>query len=646
MKSIILELPRNFKRLILIIFDFFSLSLAVYISLSLRSDGLFFPADGYELTGTTEDEIYIIIFLLPIISIPLFIISRLYRSVTRHIGNETYIKVLKITFISIVTWSTVILLLEIPVPRSVLLITFILSLIATSLSRFMARTTLQSRSYNNNFKNILLYGIENEVIEVAEVLKSYDKFKLNGFITDSEENKGSIIADRPVYLLPDIKPVIEFKNIDEIFIVDNGDEHNKNSLRNKISNLKGLKVRIRKIPNLSQMSDHQFNPKDIKKVDIEDLLGRKTVKPDQYLIKACIENKVVLVTGCGGSIGSELSRQIIHLNPKKLILVDHSEYLLYEIDHEIHQISQKLNYNTLISSNLNSITDEDFIENLFNEQKIDTIYHAAAYKHVPLVENNPLSAIKTNILGTYFLASAAYKNNVENFVLISSDKAVRPANIMGATKRFAELICQSFQDIVNDLPANKSKTKFCMVRFGNVLDTSGSVIPLFRRQINLGGPVTVTHPDVIRYFMTIKEATELVIQAGALSKGGEIFILEMGQAMNVLELAKDMIRLSGKEIKDNSNINGEIEIIFTGLRPGEKLYEELSTENNILKTVHSHIMSAQEEKISPGEVENLIKRFSELTNSSSYKDICDLLLDSTTGYTPTNIVEIDTFRKN
>ena len=286
------------------------------------------------------------------------------------------------------------------------------------------------------------------------------------------------------------------------------------------------------------------------------------------------------------------------------------------------------------------------MDTLFSDESIDTIYHAAAYKHVPLVENNPLSAINTNILGTHCLATAAYKNNVENFVLISSDKAVRPTNIMGATKRFAELICQSFQDIVDSMPSNKSKTKFCMVRFGNVLDTSGSVIPLFRRQISMGGPVTVTHPDVIRYFMTIKEATELVIQAGALSKGGEIFILEMGEAMNVLELAKDMIRLSGKEIKDKSNSDGDIEIIFTGLRPGEKLYEELSIGNNILKTVHSHIMSAQEEKISPDEVGKLITRFSSLTNSSSHQDICDLLLDSTTGYSPTNIVEIDTFRKN
>ena len=643
MKTLIVELPRNFKRLILVGFDFLSLSLAVYISLSLRSDSFFFPSNGYELTGASADDVYIIIFLLPIISIPLFIISRLYRSVTRHIGNETYIKILKVTFISITAWSGIILFLEFPIPRSVLLITFILSLVATLLSRYVARSILQSKSHSSSYKNILLYGIDNEVIEIAEILKNYEKFKLNGFITELKESKGTVISDKPVYLLSDINSVISYKNIDEIFIVDN--DNDKNSLRDKISKLKGLKIKIRKIPNLSQMSDRQFNPNHIKKVDIEDLLGRKTVDPDQYLIKACVENKVVLVTGCGGSIGSELSRQIMHLNPKKLLLVDHSEYLLYEIDHEIHQISKDCKYETKIVSHLNSITNKDFVETLFAKEEIDTIYHAAAYKHVPLVENNPLSAINTNILGTYCLASAAYRNNIENFVLISSDKAVRPTNIMGATKRFAELICQSFQDVVDNMPSNKSKTKFCMVRFGNVLDTSGSVIPLFRRQISIGGPVTVTHPDVIRYFMTIKEATELVIQAGALSKGGEIFILEMGEAMNVLELAKDMIRLSGKEIKNDSNIKGEIEIIFTGLRPGEKLYEELSIGNNILKTAHSHIMSAQEEKISPDEVEGLIKRFAELTNRSSHKDICDLLLDSTTGYSPTNIVEIETFRK-
>lgn len=644
MKTHIVELPRNFKRLILISFDFISLSLTVYASFLLRSDSFFLPSNGYELTGATSDHIYLAIFLLPIVSIPLFIISRLYRSVTRHIGNETYVKILKVTFLSISIWSLIILLLEVPIPRSVILITFILSLMITSLSRLIARSILQPKSQNNNYKNILLYGIDNEVIEIADILKKYEKVKLHGFVTEAKDSKGAVIQDRPVYLLKDIESVISYKNIDEVFLVDN--QNDTNSLRDKISKLKGLKIRIRKIPNLSLMSDRQFNPNHIKKVDIEDLLGRKTVKPDQYLIKACVENKVVLVTGCGGSIGSELARQIINLNPKKLLLVDHSEYLLYEIDHEINSFVEKTNSSTEIISHLNSIANKDFVDTLFSNESIDTIYHAAAYKHVPLVENNPLSAINTNILGTHCLATAAYKNNVENFVLISSDKAVRPTNIMGATKRFAELICQSFQDIVNGMPSNESKTKFCMVRFGNVLDTSGSVIPLFRRQISMGGPVTVTHPDVIRYFMTIREATELVIQAGALSKGGEIFILEMGEAMNVLELAKDMIRLSGKEIKDKSNSDGDIEIIFTGLRPGEKLYEELSIGNNILKTVHSHIMSAKEEKISSDEVEKLITRFSSLTNSSSHQDICDLLLDSTTGYSPTNIIEIDTFRKN
>ena len=644
MKRNILELPRNFKRLILILFDFISLSLAVYISFVMRADSFFIPTNGYELTGATSDHIYLTIFLLPIISIPLFVISRLYRSVTRYIGNETYLKISKVTFLSISAWSVIILLLEIPIPRSVILMTFILSLIVTSLSRMLARSILQPKSHNNNSKNILLYGIDNEAIEVSQMLKKYNKVKLQGFITEAKDSKGAVIQDRPVYLLNDIKSVITYKNIDEIFLVDN--QNNKNLLRDKIFKLKGLKIKIRKIPSLSMMSDRQFNPNHIKKVDIEDLLGRKTVKPDQYLIKACVENKIVLVTGCGGSIGSELARQIINLNPKKLLLVDHSEYLLYEIDHEINSFAEKINSSTEIVSHLNSIANKDFVDTLFSNESIDTIYHAAAYKHVPLVENNPLSAINTNILGTHCLATAAYKNNVESFVLISSDKAVRPTNIMGATKRFAELICQSFQEIVDNMPSNKSKTKFCMVRFGNVLDTSGSVIPLFRKQISMGGPVTVTHPDVIRYFMTIKEATELVIQAGALSKGGEIFILEMGEAMNVLELAKDMIRLSGKEIKDKSNSDGDIEIIFTGLRPGEKLYEELSIGNNILKTVHSHIMSAQEEKISPDEVGKLITRFSSLTNSSSHQDICDLLLDSTTGYSPTNIVEIDTFRKN
>ena len=281
---------------------------------------------------------------------------------------------------------------------------------------------------------------------------------------------------------------------------------------------------------------------------------------------------------------------------------------------------------------------------LFNNENIDTVYHAAANKHVPLVEHNPLAAIKTNILGTYLVANEAYQNNVENFVLISSDKAVRPTNIMGATKRFAELILQSLQDVVDNMPSSQSKTKFCMVRFGNVLDTSGSVVPLFKKQIKEGGPVTVTDPRVIRYFMTITEATELVIQAGSLSKGGDVFLLEMGQPIGILDLAKEMIKLSGKEIIDDDNLSGDIEIKFTGLRDGEKLYEELLIGDNVSKTIHDHIMSANEEKLTHEKITYFIGKLKALNSKSSLTDIQSILYDAVSGYKPyaaNNVININ-----
>ena len=368
--------------------------------------------------------------------------------------------------------------------------------------------------------------------------------------------------------------------------------------------------------------------KDIQKVEIEDLLGREAVKPDPYLLRSCIDKKEVLITGCGGSIGSELTKQIIRLNPKSLILVEQSEYFLYEIIQELSEIKKRNNLNVPLYAYQGSVVDEEFMNTVFDKNQIDTVYHAAANKHVPLVEQNPVAAINTNILGTYNIAVISYKHNVENFVLISSDKAVRPTNIMGATKRFAEIILQSLQDLVDTLPSNQCRTKFCMVRFGNVLDTSGSVVPLFRKQIKHGGPVTVTDPEVIRYFMTIEEASELVIQAGSLSKGGDVFVLEMGKPVNILSLAKQMIELSGYEIKDSKNPLGDIEIEITGLREGEKLYEELLIGDNVKRTIHKHIMSAIEEKLTYEQVEKLIDQFKLVNSNTSQSEIKELLQNS------------------
>jgi len=405
------------------------------------------------------------------------------------------------------------------------------------------------------------------------------------------------------------------------------------SIINELNDYHGI---IRKLPNIKELTSGTIKLSQIEKINIEDLLGRDAVKPNHYLLKACIQNKTVLVTGAGGSIGSELCRQIIHQKPKKILLLEQSEYFLYEIDREIHEIKTNNNLDVDLSSYMGSVTDENLISYIFKENNIDTVYHAAANKHVPLVEHNPLSAIKNNIFGTNIVATEAYKNNVENFVLISSDKAVRPTNIMGATKRFAELILQSLQDTVDSMPSNQCRTKYCMVRFGNVLDTSGSVVPLFKKQIESGGPVTVTDSRVIRYFMTIKEATELVIQAGSLSKGGDVFLLDMGEPLNILELAKEMIKLSGKSIRDKNNPLGDLEIEFTGLRDGEKLYEELLIGDDVSKTTHDQIMSANEEKMTNDQIQQCLKNFESLTSNSKLKDIKNTLYESVAGYNPNN----------
>tara|TARA_B100000965_G_scaffold303217_1_gene261905 strand:- start:1289 stop:3226 length:1938 start_codon:yes stop_codon:yes gene_type:complete len=642
----IINLPRSVKRLILIAIDIVVLSLTVYLSLALRTDEFFSPSEGYPLADIGARDIYTIIFLSPLVTIPVFVYFKLYRSITRYISYETYIKIFKASIISTIFWVSMISVLNLAIPRSVILINFVISIAFVSLSRMIARNFLITRAYNVNYKNVLLYGVDETSIRVSELLKNITGIKLLGFISDDSRNKNTIVSDIPVYLKKDILEVIKLKNIHEIYLIlDNNSDGD--DLKNKLIELNNCPIKIRKIPNMDDFNNMEFNINSVKEIDIEDLLKRKAVVADPYLLKTNIENKTVMVTGCGGSIGSELSRQILNLKPKKLILLDHSEYSLYSIDYEISEIIQRDNLSTEVVSYLDSVVNNESMQTIFKKENINTVYHSAAYKHVPLIEKNPLAAIKTNILGTYTISKVASEHNVDNFILISSDKAVRPTNVMGATKRFAELILQALQVEIDKQSKIKCKTKFSMVRFGNVLDTSGSVIPLFRKQIEKGGPVTVTDPRVTRYFMTIQEAAELVIQAGSLSKsGGEIFILEMGKSINIHELAKDMIRLSDNFIKDPNVVNSEgIEIIFTGLRPGEKLYEELMIGDNIINTEHPYITAADEEKISFDEVERMIDNFSRFNSNTSHKEISEVLFESIGNPKKDNIVDINNIKK-
>tara|TARA_B100001123_G_scaffold82261_1_gene93775 strand:- start:6963 stop:8888 length:1926 start_codon:yes stop_codon:yes gene_type:complete len=633
LRDFLLNLPRNKKRALVIVVDAISLIAAVWIAFILRTDQFFWPSNGYPLTAISATQLYIVFLLAPLITISVLYSIKLYRSITRYITSETYLKMSKACIFASVVWTFLIYQLEYPVPRSVYIIYAILSLSFLIFTRYTASAFLSTTNYFGR-KNVLIYGTGSSSRRMANLLSNDLKIKPVGFISDDNDLEKTSIAELSVYSKNDIERIINKKNIDEILIVLS--KKSSSQLRKIVNNLKPYRTQLRKVPDINQIARGQLKISDFKKIDIEDLLGRDAVKPDPYLLKSCIENKTVLITGCGGSIGSELSRQIITLKPKKIILLEQSEFFLYQIDQELSDFKIKENSDIAISSYLGSVADDKFISHIFSKEKIDTVYHAAAHKHVPLVEFNPLPAIETNIFGTNILATHSYKNNVDNFVLISSDKAVRPTNIMGATKRFAELILQALQEKVNELPANQCRTKFCMVRFGNVLDTSGSVVPLFRKQIANGGPITVTDPRVIRYFMTIQEATELVIQTGTLSKGGDVFLLEMGEPVSVLDLAKEMIRLSGNEIKDEQNPSGNIEIMFTGLRAGEKLYEELLIGDNVNPTIHKHIMSANEEKLSEHKVNEFIAQFKQITPSTPIEDIQKTLYDAVSGYKPDN----------
>ena len=643
MKDYLLNLPRFTKRLLMVTTDFVALALMAWIALVLRGDGFFNINDGYKLSGASSQELYQFILLAPFITIAVLLKMRLYRSIIRYINVDTYVKISKACLISVGILAIGMITFEMPIPRFTYPTYFILATASVIYIRYTASSYLAFKNVIKK-RNVLMVGTHDESIQIAEFLKNNDQLKPVGFIVSAINYEKSSIAELPVYSVSQTNNIIIKRDIEEILIIEN--KITKKETLEIIKQLSPHQKLIRKVPDISDYASGKIQVSEFKRIDIEDLLGRVAIKTDPFLLKSCIEDKTVMVTGAGGSIGSELARQIIQHKPKKIVLLEQSEYFLYKIDNEVSNIDKIKNKDIELKSYLGSVTDDDFVSNIFKSEMIDTVYHAAANKHVPLVEHNPISAIKTNIFGTKIVAENALLNNIENFVLISSDKAVRPTNIMGATKRFAELILQSMQDKVDMMPSSQCKTKFCMVRFGNVLDTSGSVVPLFRNQIKEGGPVTVTDIRVIRYFMTISEATELVIQAGSLSKGGEVFLLDMGEPMSILSLAKEMIKLSGKEVKDETNPDGDIEIVITGLRPGEKLYEELLIGDNVSKTIHDHIMYANEGKLSVEEIDNFIQDLTNLKSKSSINEVQKILYQSVEGYSPSKTENIIDFKVN
>ncbi|WP_313421315.1 nucleoside-diphosphate sugar epimerase/dehydratase [Moraxella sp. CTOTU49803] len=479
--------------------------------------------------------------------------------------------------------------------------------------QFIISRTLHPEFYTQKKENVLIYGVGHITKDLMHVLHQTHQFKIVGIIDVNDNFIGARVLGVKVYPKDDLESLITDLEVNHVFFVL--PSHQRHIQERIVKQLENVPVKISEIPSLEEITSGRIKLSDIKPVDVLDVLQRNTVKPDTSLLAKNIKDKVVMVTGAGGSIGSELCRQILKQQPKALVLFELSEYALYAIHSELQKLAKNMQQErqlptvTPLHVHLGSVTNQKLIELLCNQYHVQTIYHAAAYKHVPIVESNEYEGVINNFVGTFNTLQGAVSAGVETFVAISTDKAVRPTNVMGATKRMAELACQA-------MAADQSTTTISMVRFGNVLGSSGSVVPLFNKQIAAGGPITLTHPDVTRYFMTIPEAAQLVIQAGAMAHGGEVFVLDMGEPVKIMDLAKRMITLSGLKVKDQHNPNGDIEIVIAGLRPGEKLYEELIIDgDNIESTQHPLIMRARERSFAKIELDNFIDHIIEQYNN-------------------------------
>jgi len=474
-------------------------------------------------------------------------------------------------------------------------------------------------------QGVVIYGAGSAGRQLGMGLTNGAEYETVAFIDDDPAKQGSVIQGIHVIAISQLDDVLKNNNVTKVLLAL--PSASRIERKQVLSKLERFSVEVQTIPGIMDVIEGRASSDEILDVDIDDLLGREPVSPQSDLLQSNIYNKVVMVTGAGGSIGSELCRQIIRLQPTKLVLFELSEFGLYQIDRELNELIQQKQLNVEIIPIIGSVQRINRIENVLKAFSVETVYHAAAYKHVPLVENNIVEGVRNNVFGTMYAAQAAVKAGVDTFVLVSTDKAVRPTNVMGATKRMAELVLQA-------LANQQSSTRFCMVRFGNVLGSSGSVVPLFRKQIKDGGPVTLTHNDITRYFMTIPEAAQLVIQAGAMGKGGDVFVLDMGEPVRIRDLAVKLIRLSGLDVKDELNPHGDIEIQCTGLRPGEKLYEELLIGDNVETTDHERIMTASEVMLPWEKLQVIISELDDASHHFEHQKIRDLLMNAPLAYKP------------
>lgn len=612
----LLNAKRSHKRAITIGYDCLAILFSLYISIALRLNTFEFSIGFPELVS-----------IIITLCVTLFCFVRLgmYRAVLRYMMLPAVGYIFLSVIISALTFSLSGFFLQAFIPRSVPFIYVGLATLFLGGPRIFIRT-LYYHHYKRRKPNVFIYGAGSTGRDLAYALIQGDEYHPVIMLDDDPQKAGQIIFGIRVHhsseftqlqgLYDPVKLLLAINNI------------NKGARLRLLDKLSSWPIELQSVPSVEDIAAGRAQATDVQDLDVADLLGRAPVEPNQELLQKNIVGKSVMVTGAGGSIGSELCRQVFAQHPSILVLFELNEYNLYAIDQEIQTLKKNLRSDTQIVTALGSVQNENRVLNLMKMYSVETVYHAAAYKHVPIVEDNAIEGLRNNVFGTLNCARAAISAGVKNFTLISTDKAVRPTNIMGATKRMAELVLQALAD-------KQTSTIFTMVRFGNVLGSSGSVVPLFKKQIRNGGPVTVTHPDIIRYFMLIPEAAQLVIQAGAMEMNGQVFVLDMGEPVKILDLAIRMIHLMGmKEYYDGKSDNGDIEIKFTGLRPGEKLYEELLIGDNVRGTSHKKIMTACENKLSWEEMDTLLSQLDNCCHSFDVKCVISILCDAPTGYTP------------
>ena len=627
----LIERPRWFKRIFLIANDIAMLTIALWAAYSLRLSRFYVP----ESLG-----MILLMAAAPIIGVVTFHLRGLYKLVTRFIGPEGTTRISVAVVIAVLAWALLVLMAGIKGhPRSVVVIYGLIALGLIRLSRqwagaLLLRLAPQHKPVSfDERKNVIIYGAGTMGVQLLRALNETGQFNMVAFIDNNPSLAGQMVHGVKVLRPGKIGRMITNENVKEVLLAM--PSALRSERRAAIKALEPFPVVVKTLPALEEIASGRVEVSDLRPIDVEDLLGRDPVAPELELLTGHVKDKVVMITGAGGSIGSELTRQLLELGPKALVLFELSEVALYEIDMEMEELKWRRSKqrdapplaDTKIIPVLGSVLDRKLVARIISTLGVEVIYHAAAYKHVPLVEVNPFAGLQNNTFGTLTLAEVAKEAGVKRFVLVSSDKAVRPTNVMGASKRLAELILQA-------LAAPRGATVFTMVRFGNVLDSSGSVVKRFRNQIQAGGPLTVTHPEIIRYFMSIPEAAQLVIQAGAMASGGEVFVLDMGTPVKIDDLARTMIRLSGLEVRDANNPEGDIDIEYIGLRRGEKLYEELLIGENTTGTSHPRIFKNSEPVLAYAELVAALERLDDAIQRQDEAVLQEMLRTIVEGYKP------------